>query len=441
MKALYIMGISILSPVIASGQQSAMAMVLNHKDMHATGSARIYLLKGLDLAQEVGDKKAIRSLLKELSELEAVAGDFEKAYMYFKSYHTVSDSILNESIADRMAQLETIYEADKKEDEIIKLRAKQKLNLSLSKTLLWELNATAFAALLIISFLMYRARIHRKLFQIEQAQKQRVKNAYDQLKAIQTQLIQAKKMASLGELMAGIAHEIKNPLNFVTNFSEVNNELPGELKVAIAKMDQEEIEALFKDLKENESKDSHHGKRAESIVKGILFHSRGSSEQKEPTDINALCEEYLRLPYHGFRAKDQLFNAVFKLQPDASLPNINVVPQDIGRVLLNLINNAFYVVNKKIKETGNSYKPSVVVETTIAGNEIGINVSDNGSGIPENVRENIFQPFFTTKPTGQGKGLGLSLSYDTVKAHGGEIKLITKEKEGIVYFILTACKF
>jgi len=264
------------------------------------------------------------------------------------------------------------------------------------------------------------------------------------LKATQSQLIQAEKMASLGELTAGIAHEIQNPLNFVNNFSEVNNELLDDLKEAIAKNDQEEIEVLFKDLKENESKVTSHGKRAESIVKGMLLHSRGSSGQKEKTDINALCDEYLRLSYHGFRAKDKSFNTEFKFEADESLPKIEVVPQDIGRVLLNLINNAFYAcsersrstVNEKVRQTENSYNPLVVVKTKQMEDNILVSVADNGNGIPQNIKNKIFQPFFTTKPTGQGTGLGLSMSYDIVKAHGGELKVETKEGEG-TEFILT----
>ncbi len=273
-------------------------------------------------------------------------------------------------------------------------------------------------------------RERQKTQERELAQAKEIEKAYKELKSTQTQLIQSEKMASLGELTAGIAHEIQNPLNFVNNFSEINNELLDDLKVAIANNDAAEIEAIFNDLKENESKVTSHGKRAESIVKGMLLHSRGNSGQKELTDINALADEYLRLSYHGFRAKDKSFNADFKLEADESLPKIEVVPQDIGRVLLNLINNAFFAVNEKVTKTGNSFKPLVVITTSMENNKIKIIVSDNGNGIPDTIREKIFQPFFTTKPTGVGTGLGLSLSYDIIKAHGGEFKINSVEKEG-----------
>ncbi len=271
---------------------------------------------------------------------------------------------------------------------------------------------------------------------------QELQAALSELKATQQQLIQSEKMASLGELTAGIAHEIQNPLNFVNNFSEVNNELLDDSKEAITNNDQEEIEAIFKDIKENESKVTTHGKRAESIVKGMLLHSRRSSGQKELTDINALADEYLRLSYHGFRAKDKSFNADFKLEADKSLPKIEVVTQDIGRVLLNLINNAFYAVDKRAKENEADYKPEVIVSTSSSpfgegGNRgVKISVKDNGPGIPPELKDKIFQPFFTTKPTGQGTGLGLSLSYDIVKAHGGELKVETKAGEGASFTVI-----
>ncbi|WP_206082118.1 ATP-binding protein [Maribellus sediminis] len=257
----------------------------------------------------------------------------------------------------------------------------------------------------------------------------------ENLKAAQTQLIQSEKMASLGELTAGIAHEIQNPLNFVNNFSELNSELIDELKEELAAGNNQSANEIANNIKDNEQKIIHHGKRAESIVRGMLLHSRGSTGQKEATDINALADEYLRLSYHGFRAKDKSFNADFKLEADKKLPKIEIVPQDIGRVLLNLINNAFYAVNEKVKQTKNSYKPSVVVQTTKTGNGIEIRVSDNGPGIPNNVREKIFQPFYTTKPTGQGTGLGLSLSYDIIKAHGGELNFISDSAAGTTFII------
>jgi signal transduction histidine kinase len=235
-------------------------------------------------------------------------------------------------------------------------------------------------------------------------------------------------MASLGELTAGIAHEIQNPLNFVNNFSELNKELVQEAKEELAKGDLEETKAILNDLEGNSEKINHHGKRADAIVKGMLAHSRSSSGEKIPTDINALADEYLRLSYHGLRARDKSFNADFKTNFDPNLPKVNVIPQDIGRVLLNLINNAFQACTEPSGSAAAGVeKPLVQVSTRKSDNGIEIRVSDNGSGIPDDIKDKIFQPFFTTKPTGQGTGLGLSLSYDIVKAHGGELKVETKE--------------
>jgi signal transduction histidine kinase len=257
------------------------------------------------------------------------------------------------------------------------------------------------------------------------------------LKKTQTQLIQSEKMASLGELTAGIAHEIQNPLNFVNNFSEVNAELIDELEQEINNGNLDEIRSIAKDIKENEQKIIHHGKRADAIVKGMLLHSRSSSGQKELVDINALADEYLRLAYHGLRAKDKSFNASFKTNLDNSIDKVNIIPQDIGRVLVNLINNAFYAVGEKRKQTSNGYEPTVTVTTKKIDGKVEVSVKDNGNGIPQKVLDKIFQPFFTTKPTGEGTGLGLSLSYDIVtKGHGGELKVETKEGEGSEFIII-----
>lgn len=269
-------------------------------------------------------------------------------------------------------------------------------------------------------------------------QKEELELALHELKATQSQLIQSEKMASLGELTAGIAHEIQNPLNFVNNFSEVNKELVEELKMRNEKLniDDAEVNDLLHDIEQNLEKINHHGKRADAIVKGMLLHSRKNTGQKEATDINALCDEYVRLSYHGLRAKDKSFNADFKMEFDDTINKINIVPQDIGRVLLNLFNNAFYAVNEKKKVAANTYQPSVKVSTKKINKTIEIRVEDNGDGIPQDILEKIFQPFFTTKPTGQGTGLGLSLSYDIVKAHGGEIRVETKENEGTTFAVL-----
>jgi signal transduction histidine kinase len=283
------------------------------------------------------------------------------------------------------------------------------------------------------------------LIEIKTARK-KAEETLAELQSTQQQLIQSEKMASLGELTAGIAHEIQNPLNFVNNFSEVNQELISELVDEVDKGNTEEVKAIANDIKDNSEKINHHGKRADAIVKNMLQHSRQTKSIKEQTDINALCDEYLRLAYHGLRAKDKSFNTDFKTDFDESLSadeagigKINIVPQDIGRVLLNLYNNAFYAVNERLtahrSPLTDDYKPLVSVQTKRINDKVEIIVKDNGNGIPQNIVDKIFQPFFTTKPTGSGTGLGLSLSYDIIKAHGGEIKVKTKNGEGSTFII------
>lgn len=269
-------------------------------------------------------------------------------------------------------------------------------------------------------------------------QKEELEQTLNELRTTQAQLIQSEKMASLGELTAGIAHEIQNPLNFVNNFSEVNAELISELEEEIKKQNRDfnNEEAIINVLKDNEQKIIHHGKRAEAIVKGMLLHSRSSTGKKEPTDINALADEYLRLSYHGLRAKDKSFNATMETHFSPDLQPVNVIPQDMGRVILNLINNAFYAVTEKKKQSGDEYKPTVWVSTKKVNGNVALSVKDNGIGIPKKVLDKIFQPFFTTKPSGQGTGLGLSMSYDIIKAHGGELKVETKEGTGSEFIIL-----
>jgi signal transduction histidine kinase len=302
-------------------------------------------------------------------------------------------------------------------------------------------------------FLVVALLLYRNNRQKQKANKV-LETTLQDLKATQSQLIQSEKMASLGELTAGIAHEIQNPLNFVNNFSEVSNELIQEIKDERAKntenRDEELVDEILNDITQNLEKINHHGKRADAIVKGMLQHSRSSSAVKEPTDINKLADEYLRLAYHGLRAKDKSFNATMKTEFDetlsadeAGIGKIEIIPQDIGRVILNLITNAFYATNEKKNsplapkgEIEKEYEPTVTVSTKKVGDKVEISVKDNGNGIPQKVLDKIFQPFFTTKPTGQGTGLGLSLSYDIVKAHGGELKVTTKEGEGTEFSVV-----
>ena len=279
-----------------------------------------------------------------------------------------------------------------------------------------------------------RARELEQAKEIEKAY-YKLEEAHEALKATQSQLIHSEKMASLGELTAGIAHEIQNPLNFVNNFSEVNAELIEELKPEVEKGNKQQAVVIADSLQENEQKIIYHGKRAEAIVKNMLQHSRVSSGQKDLTDINALADEYLRLAYHGLRAKDKSFNAKFETNFDNSIEKVNIVPQDIGRVVLNLINNAFYAVSEKAKQNIAGYEPVISVNTKKLNGKLELRVRDNGNGIPDSIKGKIFQPFFTTKPTGQGTGLGLSLSYDIVKAHGGELKVETDEGQGSEFSI------
>ena len=272
-------------------------------------------------------------------------------------------------------------------------------------------------------------------------QKEELEKTLENLKSAQAQLVQSEKMASLGELTAGIAHEIQNPLNFVNNFSEVNMELFAELKEAHTQGNEQMASQILDDIQQNLEKITHHGKRADGIVKSMLQHSRVTTGNKEPTDINALADEYLRLSYHGLRAKDKTFNVAFKTQYDDGIGTINVIGQDIGRVLLNLYTNAFYSAAEKKSLKGNGFEPMITVTTrrqtlSTGANGVEIRITDNGLGIPERLREKIFQPFFTTKPSGKGTGLGLSLSYDIItKGHGGQIKVDTREGEFATFTI------
>jgi two-component system NtrC family sensor kinase len=353
-------------------------------------------------------------------------GRTDSATIYLKLSKSLSDSLSREERKHLLAFQDVFVEEqaklEKLEREKIESREKLRIYLLMSGIFVF----------LVIVFLLYRNNRHRK--KTNETLRQRndqIENTLHQLRSTQKQLIQSEKMASLGELTAGIAHEIQNPLNFVNNFSEVNKELLAEMKDEMDKGNIADAKEIANDVIANEEKINHHGKRADAIVKGMLQHSRTSTGQKELTNINALCDEYLRLSYHGLRAKDKSFNAKFETNFDPSLPKINVVPQEMGRVILNLINNAFYAVSERMKLNEPGYEPSVIVSTRKEKDKVEIKVKDNGTGIPKNVVDKIFQPFFTTKPTGSGTGLGLSLSYDIVtKGHGGELSVETKEGAG-----------
>ena len=360
---------------------------------------------------------------ENLFQVYQLRNETDSVYKYMELALRAKDS-LNSNTVKSAAETQGLFLREQ-----IRLRELEKEKIQFRNKVRTYSMLTGIGILLLLAIIFYRNNRQKQKAKIK------IEKAYDELKSTQAQLIQQEKMASLGELTAGIAHEIQNPLNFVNNFSEISNELIEEMKNELAKGNHEDAKAIVDDVKQNLEKINHHGKRADAIVKGMLQHSRSSSGKKEPTDINALTNEYLRLAYHGLRAKDKTFDATMKTDFDVSIGNINIIPQDIGRVVLNLINNAFYTVDEKKKQIGSGYEPTVSVSTKKNNGKVEIRVGDNGNGIPPKVLDKIFQPFFTTKPTGQGTGLGLSLSYDIVKAIGGEIKVNTKESEGTEFTI------
>ena len=367
------------------------------------------------------ERKCLIESNNNLAIIYKLSGNADSALKYTEITHALNDSIFSKE-KDRELQ-RVAFRDELKQQEIIAEQAKYK-----SRVQFYTLSAGLLILVLLAAILWRNNRQKQKA-------RNKIEQAYNELKSTQAQLIQSEKMASLGELTAGIAHEIQNPLNFVNNFSEVSNELVDEMKSELATGNTQLANEIADDIKQNLEKINHHGKRADAIVKGMLQHSRSSSGIKEATDINALCDEYLRLAFHGLRAKDKSFNATMGTDFDESIGNINIIPQDMGRVILNLINNAFYAVDEKKKQNQNGYEPTVTVSTKKMNGKVEIKVADNGNGIPQKVLDKIFQPFFTTKPTGQGTGLGLSLSYDIVKAHGGELKVETKEGEGSEFII------
>ena len=405
------------------------------KEMEETDSCIYYAKEGLSEAQIIGYKLLIIENSKLLAEMYEPK-NLNRAYYYLKLYISANDDLYG---AKRVQDLQkTLAEEQHRQQQIQEEQFEKESRLKQYGFI------AGLVIILMIAFILYRNNLQKKKANILlHHQKEKVETTLSELKSTQKQLIQSEKMASLGELTAGIAHEIQNPLNFVNNFSDVNKELVDELQTELKSGNTEEAISISNDIKENSEKINHHGKRAGDIVKGMLQHSRSSTGVKEPTDINALADEYLRLSYHGLRAKDKDFNATMNTDFDETIGKINIIPQDIGRVLLNLYNNAFYACTERSRSTVNeqknknliSYEPTVSVTTKKSENHVIITVSDNGNGIPQKIIDKIFQPFFTTKPTGQGTGLGLSLSYDIIKAHGGEIKVETKEGEGTGFII------
>ncbi|CAN5439747.1 hypothetical protein BH10BAC2_BH10BAC2_39150 [soil metagenome] len=392
--------------------------------------------RSLGLSEKMGDLSLMVNAAKSLSETEALRGNYKNALDFYTRSTLYKDSIFNDESKTKIATLEKERLAEVKDKEIQLLNKENALQ-TVEANRIYSVLGVIVLAVIIIALIQYRNSKHRqKVNTLLVEQKEKVESTLSELKSTQTQLIQSEKMASLGELTAGIAHEIQNPLNFVNNFSEVNNELIDEMKTELLSGNNKDAIAIAEDIKQNLEKINHHGKRADAIVKGMLQHSRQTTGIKEPTDINALCDEYLRLSYHGLRAKDKDFNATMQTHFDDTIGKINIIPQDIGRVLLNLCNNAFYAVDEKNKQQMENYEPTVSVSTKKAGDKIEIKVADNGNGIPQKIVDKIFQPFFTTKPTGQGTGLGLSLAYDIItKEHNGNIKVESKEGESSTFII------
>jgi len=390
--------------------------------------------KEIAAARSAGDIGNVTKGYGKLSTLDSIRGNYRGAYENYKLYAAYRDSLQKKEFEKKELQAKMQREFDKKQAQQQIEKEKEDRRNSIRQVLLIAF-LLAFVTIAVAFYIAYKREQKRK--NLVHTQKRKIENTLSELRLTQAQLIHSEKMASLGELTAGIAHEIQNPLNFVNNFSEVNKELIEELKSQKSKLKSEEQDEILTDIDQNLEKISFHGKRADAIVKGMLQHSRSSTGQLEPTDINALCDEYLRLAYHGLRANDKSFNAKLETDFDNRIGNINIVPQDIGRVILNLINNAFYAVSAKALASADSgYQPTVSVSTKKNNGKVEIKVIDNGGGIPQDIVDKIFQPFFTTKPTGQGTGLGLSLAYDIVKAHGGEIKVDTKEKEGSEFILL-----
>ena len=390
-------------------------------------SAIAYAEKGLQVSRMITQKETIQEAAALLAELYEPK-DTRESIRYLKMADEYKDSVFGAGNIEAVQSI--VVQEQRRQAEIEAAKAAYQTRLKQYAL------AGGVAVLVIVAIFLYRNnQKERKARLLLRGKNELIEKTLDDLKSTQAQLIQQEKMASLGELTAGIAHEIQNPLNFVNNFSEINGEFAAEAETARQKNDLAELKNILEGIKANQEKITFHGKRADSIVRGMLQHSQKSAGQKEPTDINALSDEYLRLAYHGLRAKDKNFNADIKTDFDDNIGIINVVSQDIGRVLLNLYNNAFYAVNEKLRTGVPGYKPVIEVRTRKSEGKIIITVSDNGNGIENNTDEKIFQPFFTTKPSGQGTGLGLSLSYDIVKAHGGEINVRSKKGEGALFTI------
>ncbi|HLA60079.1 MAG TPA: ATP-binding protein, partial [Puia sp.] len=409
-----------------------------YKVINKPDSSVWYGYKSLEAYKRYKDQSGIADAYLSLSSAYDKQKMADSALAYLKLGTALHDSLNNKErenlISYQNANFDEQMRLKNLEDEKIETRTKIKIYSMVA----------GIAVCLIIAFLLFRNNQNRKraneLLEKQKGeiadQKDHIEQTLTELKSTQAQLIQSEKMASLGELTAGIAHEIQNPLNFVNNFSDLNKELLEELKEEVGKGNTDAVTVIANNLIDNEEKINQHGKRADSIVKGMLQHSRQTKGVKELTDVNALCDEYLKLSYHGLRAKDKMFNTDFKTDFDVNVGEIDTVRQDIGRGLLNIFNNAFYAVNEKQKVAGKNFKPLVSIQTKKTDGKIEIKIEDNGNGIPQNIINKIFQPFFTTKPTGQGTGLGLSLAYDIfTKEHQGTLKVESREGKGSMFVI------
>jgi two-component system NtrC family sensor kinase len=407
-----------------------------YREQKLLDSSIAYTRKAVAVAQEAPFLKRLMESSSFLADLFKTTKQFDSAFHYQQVSIAAKDSLYNVEKIKKVQNLKLLEQQRQQAIEVDKIEFRNKV----------KLYAVIFAScvFMLIALLLWRNNKQKqKAYLLLQQQKLKTEEALNELQSTQNQLVQKEKMASLGELTAGIAHEIQNPLNFINNFSELNVELINELKEERHKEtgNKNAEDEIYNDIKANLEKIIHHGKRADSIVKNMLEHSRASASQWQPTDINALADEFFKLSYHAVRAKDKSFNADMETHFDATIETINLLPQDIGRVLLNLFNNAFYAVNEKRKQSNADYKPVVSVTTKKLNTHKGeggvvIIIRDNGIGIPQHTLHKIFQPFFTTKPTGQGTGLGLSLSYDIItKAHGGELKVNTKEGEYTEFII------
>jgi two-component system, NtrC family, sensor kinase len=408
----------------ASTSSNTIAQIF--KELDQPDSAIYYAKLGLEFGKELSYTNRILTASSLLAELYAEENP-EEAVKYYQMASAAKDSLYGVQKFQRL-QSATMEEQERQtEIEAAAIAYRNSIRQ-------WGLIG-GVALFLIVAIVLYRNNRQK------QKTNKVLETTLSNLKSTQSQLIQSEKMASLGELTAGIAHEIQNPLNFVNNFSELNKELIQEAKQELVNGDIAETLVILNDLEENSEKITLHGKRADAIVKGMLEHSKRGSGQKELTDLNALADEFLRLSFQSFLAKVPDFKCELRTELSPDLPKVSVIPQDIGKVLLNLMNNAFYACAERKKqlsqssELWESYLPIVTVNTKNLGDKIEISVSDNGPGIPDGIKDKIFQPFFTTKPTGSGTGLGLSLSYDIVKAHGGELKVESKEGEGSEFIL------